>query len=333
MDKVLVTGGNGHLGYNLIKLLVDRGYKVRTSVRDKTDFKKVGHLQSLNVEIVEMDLMKPETMYPAVKGVDGVFHVASPFKIISKKPEEEVIDPIVNGYLNILKASKDEGVKKFILTSSVVAIGTICSGENPLTEETWNKKPVNPYSKAKTQAEKIAWDFSNTNSLNMIAILPATIIGPYFHRHTPSTILFERLLKGELPFILPFTFNFVDVRDVAKIHLSAYEDKNAKGRYIVSNKTLSLSELFQIVHSIYPDIKIPGRKLSNNLLYVAPLFDYIYSAFTGKERLLSLDLIKEYANKIQSYSNEKIVKEFSFSPIPIEETIKDTIEWMVNANK
>ncbi len=145
-----------------------------------------------------MDLMKPETMYPAVKGVDGVFHVASPFKIISKKPEEEVIDPIVNGYLNILKASKDEGVKKFILTSSVVAIGTVCSGENPLTEETWNKKPVNPYSKTKTRAEKIAWDFSNENNLNMIAILPTTIIGPYFSVCIEKACLFH---QKNMPFM------------------------------------------------------------------------------------------------------------------------------------
>ena len=80
----------------------------------------------------------------------------------------------------------------------------------------------------KTEAEKRAWDYAKNVEMKLVVMNPTAVIGPYFHRHTPSTMLFEKLLKNELPVLPPQTFGYVDVRDVALGHLKAYENENAE---------------------------------------------------------------------------------------------------------
>ena len=121
--NVLVTGANGHVGYTLTKILVERGYNVRASVRDKNNPKLVSHLDSLDIELVEMDLMKPETIEAAMQNMDGLFQVAAVYQSWAKNPEEEIINPSIIGGINALKAAKQAGIKKIIFTSSTAAIG------------------------------------------------------------------------------------------------------------------------------------------------------------------------------------------------------------------
>ncbi|MHB1626790.1 MAG: NmrA family NAD(P)-binding protein, partial [Bacilli bacterium] len=129
MKKVLVTGANGHLGYNLTRLLVDDGYQVRVSVRDKNNSEKTRHLQNLGVEIVEADIMNVQTLKEAMREVDGVFQVAAVYNLTAKNPERDVKYPIITGGLNVLEAAKEEGVRKVVFTSSIVALGTVASGD------------------------------------------------------------------------------------------------------------------------------------------------------------------------------------------------------------
>src|SRR6187549_3001780 len=100
MKHVLVTGANGHVGFNLVKELLAHGYRVRASVRDPSKAKHVKELG--DVEIVAADIMKPETLPPAMEGIDGVFQVAAVFAFHAKDPEKEIIAPIVIGGENVL---------------------------------------------------------------------------------------------------------------------------------------------------------------------------------------------------------------------------------------
>ena len=95
--NVLVTGANGHVGYALIKLLLDRGYHVRGSVRDKNNPELVSHLSKLDIDLVELDLMKPETLDAAMKDMEGLFQVAAVYKSWARNPEEEIINPSIIG--------------------------------------------------------------------------------------------------------------------------------------------------------------------------------------------------------------------------------------------
>ena len=193
--NVLVTGANGHVGYVLTKLLVERGYNVRASVRDKDNKELTKNLSVFDVEIVSLNLMQPETIEPAMNNIDGVFQVAAVYKSWARNPEEEIINPSIIGGINVLKAAHNAGVKKIIFTSSTAAVGRSGPNGRALTEKDWNSKSKHPYSYAKTEAEKRAWNFSKEMEMDMVVMNPTAVIGPYFHRHTPSTFLFDKLLK------------------------------------------------------------------------------------------------------------------------------------------
>jgi len=328
MKKILVTGANGHLGYNLTRLLVDGGYQVRVSVRDKNNSEKTKHLQNLGVEIVEADIMNPQTLKKAMREVDGVFQVAAVYNLTAKNPERDVKYPIITGGLNVLEAAKEEGVRKVVFTSSIVALGTVASGDLPLTEESWNDRAIEPYAQAKTEAEKRAWEFAAKNQLNMVAILPSAMTGPGFYRHTPSTVGFERLLRGQVPFILPLTLEFVDVRDVARAHILAYENDRASGRYIASHSSLSMADLYKMIQEIDPEIKIPSRTLPQGLLTMVPLLDWLGNKLTNMPRFATREFIKEYGYREQSVSNSRAKTELGWELIPLQESIRDTVAWV-----
>ena len=170
--NVLVTGANGHVGVVLTKFLVERGYNVRASVRDKNNPELISHLSPLNVEIVELDLMKPETIENAMEGREGLFQVAAVYKSWAKNPQEEIIDPSIIGGINALKAARKANVKKVVFTSSTAAVGRSGPKGRALNEDDWNDKSKHPYSYAKTEAERRAWEYANAVDMNVVVINP-----------------------------------------------------------------------------------------------------------------------------------------------------------------
>jgi len=255
MDTVLVTGANGHLGYNLTQQLVERGYRVRAGVRDFTSKTKTRDLVTLGAEITHVDITRPETLSAAMKDVQGLFHVAAVYETISRNPGRDVKQPTIVGTINTLQAAHAAGVQKVVLTSSATTVGNDASLAAPLDESRWNKDAIEPYVQAKTSAEQWAWEFATRNHFNLVAILPSAMIGPGFRRHTPTTRIFEELLRNRVPVVLPLGFSFVDVRDVATAHVLAYENPTAAGRYIASARFCELAELFT-PHSGYPHAQI-----------------------------------------------------------------------------
>ena len=327
MKNVLVTGANGHVGFMLVKALKEKGYRVRGTVRNLADAAKSRHLSDLNIELVEADLMQPESLKPAMLGMDGLFQVAAVYKTMAADPQKEIIDPSVTGGLNALKAAHEAGVKKVVFTSSVAAIGSDAPPEKPLTENDWNDGAVNPYFIAKTQAEKKAWEFSKTSGLKLVVINPVAIIGPGFYRHTPSTVAFEQVIRGQMPLCLPMGYSLVDVRDVVAAHIMAYENEQASGRYLVTDQYFEMIELLKRLKNIDPSLKIPSIVLPQFMLGMVPLMDWLNSKFTGAARQASRDMVQEMGGRSQRASSEKIRKELGWTTIPTDQSLKDTLEW------
>ena len=271
--------------------------------------------------------MKPETIEPAMKGMEGVFQVAAVYKSWAKDPEEEIINPSIIGGINVLKAANDANVKKVIFTSSTAAVGRSGPGGRALTEDDWNYKSKHPYSYAKTEAEKIAWDYVKSVDLNLVVINPTAIIGPFFHRHTPSTVLFEKILKGELKQLPPQTFGYVDVRDVALGHILAYENENAEGRHILCTQCVDGFELMDLIEKIDPEIKTP-RKIAP--MWKVKLFARFESfrAMLGYTPTISPQTVKEYMGKITNYDSSKAKGVLGWNPMELEDSIRDTINWI-----
>jgi dihydroflavonol-4-reductase len=328
MKKVLVTGANGHLGFNLVKLLVEKGYQVRATVRNANDSSKTAHLKPLGVELAEADLMHPASLDKAMEDREGLFQVAAVYATVARDPQKEIIDPSVIGGLNVLKAAHKAGIQKIVFTSSVAAVGSVPLNSPPRDESFWNERAIDPYTRAKTIAEKKAWEYAEKNNLNLVTLLPSAIVGPGFYRHTPSTLMFELLLRGKVPFVLPMSLGMVDVRDCAQAHLLAYENPRAAGRYIASAWFSTIEEIFQVLKTIDPGLKVPTLKFPSRLLGILPALDWLGNKWSGTPRFATRKFLAEYGGRALNCKSDKARQELGWIPMELTASLKDTLAWI-----
>lgn len=328
MKKVLVTGGNGHLGFNLVKQLIENGFQVRATVRNKHDPLKTKHLKTLKgVEIVTAELLDTQSLLDALEGVDGIFHTAAPVLLWSENVKRDIVDPILLGTQNIFKCAKDKNIRKIIFTSSCSACGMNSSREHPLTETDWNNESDFPLLKAKIEAEKWALEYSSKQNINMISILPPTIIGPHFYKVTPSLNLYHKMYQHKYFSVPNGGCHIVDVRDVAKAHINAFLSEKAQGRYLIAGDYFNFKELFQKISYLNLNVKVPQLLLPMWSVYFLNYLDWINNKITKKERVLSLPIIKNFLNKFQYVSTEKANNELNWKPRDANITLIETFNW------
>ncbi|MCB9641637.1 MAG: SDR family oxidoreductase [Myxococcales bacterium] len=335
--RVCVTGASGFLGTHVIRVLLERGYAVRGTVRDAKNPKKVEHLQTLakelggDLEFVSADLTVPGSLDDAVKGCEWVCHVASAVKLTAKDPQKEIVDVAVHGTEQIMEACrKAKEVKRLVITSSVAAI----YNETPrpthtYTEADWNESATlknNPYALSKTLAEKAAWDLwkkqPEDERVDLITICPALVWGPVYteaHLHTSPAVLYDVLL-GKFPAIPNFSWGIVDVRDVAEAHVLALEKPHASGRYLCSNQALWLHEAVQSLSKNFPNIKLPKRRLPDWTMYIVALFD----------KRLSFGFLRRNLSTQTRFENKHIREDLGLSFRPLEQTIVDMCQSFVD---
>ena len=250
--KVLLTGISGYIGNHCAVELLKNGYSVRGSVRDLSKSKQV--IEAIqketdpkdNLEFCELNLLKDDGWDEATKGCEFVMHVASPFIILEPKDENLYIRPAVDGTMRALKAAKKAGVKRVVLTSSMVSMLENADKSINVNAESWtnvNAKNVSAYAKSKTLAERAAWDFiknqQDSDPMQLVVINPGPVYGPTLSGDLSgaSMGMFSKMIQGKMPMIPPAAINMSAVRDVAKIHVSALENKQADGkRFIVATE-------------------------------------------------------------------------------------------------
>jgi len=328
MKKVLVTGISGFLGQHCAVELLKKGYSVKGSVRSlsKTDEVIKGIKKEIdpknNLEFCELNLLKDEGWDKAMIGCDFVLHVASPFVMKGPKDENELIKPAVEGALRALKAAKKAGVKRVVLTSSVVAMLGDANDSIKVTKDSWtnvNAKNATAYFKSKTLAEKSAWDFINSqngdNQLELVVINPGPIYGPTLtgNLEGESMDMFKKVITGKMPMLAKASTVISDVRDIANIHVQALENDKAKGkRFIVTTESShSFQELAQILKTNGYD------KVSTKL---APSFLLKFMANFNSELK---SLVPFIGNSIDADISETM-ETFNWKPIPLKKTVLDT---------
>jgi dihydroflavonol-4-reductase len=240
-EQVLVTGGTGFVGAHSIAQLLQQGYRVRTTVRSLTRERDVramlaeAGVDASALQVVEADLLDDAGWPDAVADCTYVLHVASPFPVTQPKDENELIIPARDGALRVLRAARDGGVRRVVLTSSIAAVGyghgTL---HHTLSEDDWtdvNGPNVSPYVKSKTLAERAAWDFITGGEMQLAVVNPAAIFGPVLSRDLSASIeLLQRMLAGKVPALPHIAMSAVDVRDVADLHLRAMTHPDAAGQ-------------------------------------------------------------------------------------------------------
>jgi dihydroflavonol-4-reductase len=249
MKKVLLTGISGYIGLHCAVELLKQGYIVKGSIRSLSKAEKVTNTIKKFIdpkgalEFCELDLLIDEGWDEAVSDCDFVMHVASPFFSKIPKDENELIKPAVEGTLHALKAANKAGIKRVVLTSSMVAMLGDITGDENINQSSWtnvNAKNATAYLKSKTLAEKSAWEFVKNKQLELVTIHPGPVYGPTLSNDLSgeSMHLFKRIITGELKQMIYTSINISDVRDVARIHVQALENEQAKGqRIIVATET------------------------------------------------------------------------------------------------
>ncbi|XP_058730331.1 cinnamoyl-CoA reductase CAD2-like [Vicia villosa] len=270
---VCVTGASGYIASWIVKFLLQRGYTVRATVRDPSNPNKVDHLLKLDgakerLQLFKADLLEEGSFDSAIQGCHGVFHTASPVHFVVDDPQTQLIDPAVKGTLNVLKScAKSGSVKRVVLTSS---IATALYNGKPRTpevvvDETWFSNPQflleNKmwYQFAKTSAEEAANKFLTENNIDYVVMNPAVVIGPLLQPElNDSSSLILNLINGSETF-LNAAFGWINVKDVANVHIQAYEDSSASGRYCLVERVIHFSELTKILRDMYPTLQIPNK--------------------------------------------------------------------------
>jgi dihydroflavonol-4-reductase len=245
-ETVLVTGGTGYLAGWVIAGLLQRGYRVRTTVRSVDKAQQVrdavseqaGGQAAGTIEFVAADLLGDEGWDRAIAGADHVLHTASPMPFGAGV---DLVTTAREGTRRVLAAAARAGVRRAVLTSSGVAADT-GDPDTPATETTWTTQsgtPVRAYPDSKILAERDAWDLAATTGLELAAVLPTFMQGPMLGTmNRPGTVeIIRRLLAGRIPAVPNIGWNVVDVRDIAELHILAMTSPAAAGQRFLGSGT------------------------------------------------------------------------------------------------
>jgi len=334
MSTVLVTGGSGFIGCHCLLQLLDAGHTVRTTVRHlsrEADVRAMlraggadpGNRLSFFAADLEQDTGWPE----AVAGCDFVLHVASPFPPSVPQKEDDLIVPAREGTLRVLRAARDAGVRRVVLTSSFAAIGYGHPPQTaPFTESDWtdpSAPDVLPYVKSKTLAERAAWDFiaKEGGKLELAVVNPVGVFGPVLGPdYSTSILIVQRLMDGAMPGLPRLWIGAVDVRDVADLHLRAMTDPAAKGeRFLaVAGDFVSILEIAQMLRKRLGDAarRVPTRQLPDWLL--------------AAKRDRAVKQVLPELGKRKNATNEKARRVLGWTPRSNEDCIVATAESLMH---
>lgn len=323
----LVTGANGHLGNNLVRLLLSENKKVRATVRDK---RKTKAFNGLDCEIAEADLMDKNSLIKAFQGVTHLYAVGAAFKMWAKNPKEEIYDNNVKGTRNLFEAAAECNVQHIVYVSSVAALDFT---KLPAKESNgYNTDRRNWYYNSKNDSDKLAIELSKKYNIRTVLILPSAMIGSEAHKLSYSNKLVKQVIGGEIPVDTNITLNWIDVKDVAQGAYSAMLKGKNRERYILANEQhTSLQETVKIAKELYPELqlKIP-KTVPKWLLYsVAGLMEF-GSKITGKEPLLQRHYLDMFYGLKQDYNIEKAKKELGFNPKPSREALIEAVSYLKN---
>lgn len=292
-ETVLVTGGSGYIATYIIAQLLKQEYSVRTTVRSlkgepevRAAIAELGQITGKELQFFEADLLKDTGWAEAAANVTYVLHVASPMPLSMPKDENDLIIPAKEGALRVLRAARNAGVKRVVMTSAFGAAGmgyTTDRNNHVYTEKDWSNlgpaSKLNAYYKSKTIAEKSAWDFISQEggSMELATILPVAVFGSVLGKKAAGcNQLIAMMLSGHVPGFFDLYFPVIDVRDIVKAHILALETPDAAGkRFIISNnRSLSMKQLGMILKANLGEAakKVPNRTIPSFILKLAAPF-------------------------------------------------------------
>lgn len=320
--KAFITGATGFLGANLVRALLADGHQVRALVRPNSDRR---NLAGLPIELAAGDLDNSTQLAEQIAGCEVVFHVAAHYSLWAKD-STAIYRANVVGTQNILAAAQQAQVKRFVHTSSVAAIGVPPAGTSA-TEETHTtvEALVSDYKKSKFLAEQAALKAAK-NGLDVVIVNPSTPIGAYDVKPTPTGEIILRFLQDRMPAYVHTGLNLIDVEDVARGHILAWQKGRMGERYILGHRNLTLKEMLQMLATITgqpaPKFAIPHAIP----LAVAFADEMILARYFGKTPQVSYYSVQMSRHEMY-YDSAKAVRELGLPQSPIEGAIEKAVRW------
>ena len=288
-DLILVTGASGFVGKWCVVKLLEKGYRVRGTIRSEAKAKQVrdtvaatvGADTASRLELVQADILDDKGWPEAMAGVAAVMHVATAIRGDEPRDQSVVIRPAIEGTERVLRFTRDAGIKRFILTSSIATVGYghgQTSGTRTYNETHFtnleNMRWNWAYCIGKTRAERAAWEFAKAHGMEMSTIHPGAIIGPALDEDASISVgMVSGLLDNATPALPSNGFSIVDVRDVADMHVAALERPEAIGeRYLATAEYMPFPEVAKVVQELYPDRMIVSRTVPDWIIRLVAMF-------------------------------------------------------------
>ncbi len=337
-DRICVTGANGFIASHLVRDLLQAGFRVRGTVRDPANSAKTEHLHALakeldaqdRLEIVAGDLLKPGSFDDALAGCDGLCHAAAAVAFSAKDPQRDIIDPSVEGTLNVLESARKAGtVRRVVHTSSMAAVyGWDKPPGHLFTESDWNSSSTlesDPYGLAKVSAEKAACDFvaalPEDERFELVHLNPGMVWGPpMIKAHCKaSPKLVRDVLSRSQPGVPKLMLSVVDVRDVSQVHLQALTHSDPPSRCLVFAENHWMNEIMKQLQGYFPDVRMGTLRIPKIAVLMVSLFD----------KTLNTRQLKALVGRDLRMDNRLSQEAYGISYRSVEETLKATAEPMI----
>ncbi|HKC88138.1 MAG TPA: hopanoid-associated sugar epimerase [Blastocatellia bacterium] len=321
--KAFVTGATGFIGGNLARALLSDGHQVRALIRPESDRRNIA---GSPIEPAEGDLDNRHKLAEQIRGCDAVFHVAAHYSLWAKD-RDSIYRANVEGTKNLLAAARDVGVKRFVHTSSVAAIGV--PPPNTLgTEETQTTldELVSDYKKSKYLAEQAALRAAR-EGLDVVIVNPSTPIGARDVKPTPTGEIILRFLQDRMPAYVHTGLNLIDVEDVARGHILAWQKGRTGERYILGNRNLSLKEMLEMLAAVTGK-RAPRIAIPHSIPLAVAFIDEMILARLGKKPQISF-YAAQMSRKAMYYDSSKAVRELGLPQTPVETAMENAVRWFV----
>ena len=328
---VLVTGGSGFIGAHTAAALLGAGHTVRLTVSrpERTDDARAAVTNLLGdeppLEVVVANLNEASDWRRAVAGCTDVIHVASPLPLAQPKDRQELIRPARDGALRVLDAARAEGVRRVVMTSSVAAIIGSRTDKEVFDENDWtdpDDTTVSPYNQSKAVAERAArQDVAEHGGPEFVTVNPALVVGPIARPEVNASVeIVAQLMNGSIPAVPDYGYAYIDVRDVADLHVaSLLTPEAAGGRFPAAAEFLWMEEVATLLRTELGSAaaRVPTRRAPRWLIRLMGLFD-------PGARLIAPDL-----GVRRTFDCSTTTEVLGWTPRPVSEAIVDCAESLI----
>jgi nucleoside-diphosphate-sugar epimerase len=313
---ILVTGGSGLVGSELIIQLLSSGHKVKAIYHTT----QLQNFKSENLTSIKCDILDTSMLEAAMEGITKVYHCAA-IVSFNKRNSNNIYAVNVEGTANIVNACINAGVKKLLHVSSVAALGRANDGQVITEETTWIEERNNSiYGKSKFLAEMEVWRGIG-EGLQAVIVNPSIILGGTDWNKGSAKIF--KTAYEEFPWYTDGVTGFVDVRDVARASILLIDSEITNQRFILNAENVSYKKIFSDIAFAF-DKEPPHKRVTPLLAAIVRRIESVKSFFTGKEHLLNKETAHTALAKYH-FDNTKIIKSLhGFSFRPIKQTINDT---------